>query len=273
MPRQMSDTLQWQSLSSHRLFDSLPEPAILVDVDGLIAAGNQCACELFETGEPFPVISVNELLTEPERERLQVLSWFKKWADSPAAPELDYVYLSVRTKSAAEKQLSARVSRVRIKQHTAGTFETFYLVTMHDIGPWEQRLRREREAHRIAARVLALSADAVLVVDEQSMVTYANASADVLFCCSKGTLLARPLADLIPERYRSSHAKLMQQFSQETSPSRYMSDRAPIYALTTQGNEVLVEASITRINLQNRTLFSVHLRQRQDNKPEALIGA
>ena len=75
----------------------------------------------------------------------------RKWADSPDAPELDYVYLTCRTAQGREKQLSVRVARL----DGEGAGETNYLVTMHDVSSWEKRLHDEREAHRVAARRLS----------------------------------------------------------------------------------------------------------------------
>jgi PAS domain S-box-containing protein len=245
----------WDDLSSQALFAALPDPAIVFSVDGQVVAANQCAADLFERDMPFPQINVTELLAQPERKRLDPLAWMQKWADAPHAPELAYVYLICRTATGAEKQLSVRVARL-----SPDSADTFYLVTMHDVSRWEERLRSERDAHRVASQVLAITADAVIVVDEDTRITYANSSAERLLAYPAGALVDRFLGDLMPERYRSGHAGFMQQFASETRPARLMGDRRPIVALTSDGVEIPVEASISRVTVQGKPVFSAQLR-------------
>ena len=245
----------WNELSSTALFAALPDPAIVFSVDGQVVAANQCAADLFELDMPFPQINVTELLAQPERKRLDPLAWMRKWADAPNAPELNYVYLICRTATGAEKQLSVRVARL-----APDSADTFYLVTMHDVSRWEERLRSERDAHRVATQVIAITADAVIIADADARITYTNASADRLLAYPAGALIDRNLGELIPERFRGGHAQFMQQFASETNPARLMGDRRPIVALRRDGVEIPVEASITRVTVQGKPVFSAHLR-------------
>lgn len=252
--------MHWDELTAQVLFASLPDPAIIFSVDGQVVAANQCAADLFERSMPFPELNVTELLAQPERKRLDPLAWMRKWADSPNAPELDYVYLTCRTASGEEKQLSVRVARLDIHPDTNTDADIFYLVTMHDVSRWEERLRSERAAHRIAARVLAISYDAVIIVDEDSIITYTNASTDKLLDYPATTLVGKPLSILIPERYRGGHADFMSQFATAAKAARMMGERKPIVALSRSGEEIPVEASIARITIQGKPVFSAHLR-------------
>ncbi len=244
------------ALSGAALFAALPTPAIVFAVDGTVVAANAGAAELFERSLPFPAMTVTELLAQPERQRLDPLSWMQKWAERPDAPELEYVYLTCRTASGREKQLSVRVARLAPDAQGA----TFYLVTMHDVSLWERRLHDEREAHRVAARVLAISADAVLIVDESLHISYANNSAYRLFGYPNGSLVNEPLFRLMPQRFRESHSNFMRNFAQENKPARLMGERGPVLALTRDGKEIFVEASIARMTIKGKTVFSAHLR-------------
>lgn len=247
--------LAWNELSGEALFGALPDPTIIFSADGQVVAANQRAAELFEREMPFPAISVTELLAQPERARLDPLAWMRKWADSPSAPELDYVYLTCCTASGEEKQLSVRVARLTLEQS-----DTFYLVTMHDVSHREARLRSERDAHRLASQILAISADAVVIVDDDACVTYANESAHKLLGYSAGKLKGESLDRLMPERYRPQHTQFMQEFASEVNPARLMGERAAIVALSRSGDEIPVEASISRISIQGKTVFIALLR-------------
>jgi len=255
--------MTWSNLSSEALFASLPDPAIVFSVAGQVVAANQCAAELFEQTMPFPQISVTELLAQPERSRLDPLTWMQKWADTPNAPELEYVYLICRTASGAEKQLSVRVARL-----VPSEVETYFLVTMHDVSRREERMRKERDAHRLANQVLAITADAVIMADEDANVTYANASADALLEYLPGTLKNQNLGELLPHRFRTSHIQHMREFAAEVSPARLMGERKPIVALSKNGEEIPVEASISRVTIQGKPIFVALLRDLRQRASE-----
>ena len=223
----------WQSLTAQTLFEQLPEAAMVVDVDGCVVTTNPRADDLFDIDAQAPDLTVVDLLTQPERARLNPLAWLQKWADTPEAPELDYVYLTCKTRNGRERQLAIRVSRIRDDQSRA-----FYLVTLRDISTWEERLRRERDAHRLAARVLAISADAVLTINSLYQIVYANRSAEDLFGYPQGALMGKPLSLLIPPRFRTSHEDYIRDFANEAAPSRLMSDRKAITGLTSDGTEI-----------------------------------
>lgn len=239
------------------LFSQLPTPALLVDLAGQIVRCNEAARALFELdlGDELP--NVIQLLTHPERARLNPLEWMKKWAESPDAPELDYVVLNAVTRSGAEKLLSVRVARIATE---LGSFQ--YLVCMHDISVWQKRLQNERGAHRVAARLLSITADAVLIADEGLKLTYANESAERMFEYEQGALLGQPLNVLIPTALEEQHGRHIQKFREGKQASRLMSARNPVRALTSNGREIEIDASITRINTQAETVYCALIREK-----------
>jgi len=263
--------MAWSELTGEALFAALPTPALVFAADGSVVAANQGAADLFERDLPFPAMTVTDLLAQPERTRLDPLAWMRKWADTPDAPELDYVYLTCRTAQGKEKQLSVRVARLACADGEAN--DTAYLVTMHDVSSWEKRIHDEREAHRVAARVLAISADAVIIVDERFDITYANHSAYKMLKYPYGSLLHTPLAGLIPERFRGRHDGFMAQFAKETNPARLMGERGPIVALAKDGEEIPVEASIARMTIKGKPVFSAQLRLRTASRAAAAADA
>ncbi len=255
----MSDQVagSWQSGSEGRLLAQLPTPVIVVTTQGRVVFGNESAAELFDTEMPFDEVSVLDLLTQHERTRLNPLAWMEKWANSPNAPELDYVYLTCQTSTGQEKQLSVRVARADL----GGT--PHYLVTMHDMSRWLERWHTERDSHRVAARILSITADGVLMTDEELVITYANSSAEHLFGYAQGELVGKPLAELIPSRFRGAHIEHVARFVKEPQPSRLMSQRTPVTGLTKDGREVPIQASITRLSVSGRAVFSALLRPDQ----------
>ncbi len=241
-------------LSAAGLFEQLPNAALIIATDGDVVAGNARAAQLFEVDPAFDGVSVTDLLPEPERQRLNPLDWLKRWAEEPDAPELDYVYLTGRTPTGTEMQLRARVSRIE-----SGS-EFLYLVLLHDMTQAEARQRAERRGHRIAARTLAISADAVITADADQNVMSFNDSAARLFGYRAAEVLGKPLEKLIPPRFHDAHRRHISQFADESAASRLMGERAHVLGLTKNGEEIPIEVSITKVSDEHGPVFSAHVR-------------
>lgn len=250
-------------LSGRALLEALPEPALVIDAAGVIMATNAAANRLLATPHAPLGQSITAFLPEQERSRLNPLAWLRRWADEPEAPELAHVRLWCRDQSGVQKPVRVRVGRL-----PAATMH--YLVMLADVSDEQARQQRTRAAHRLAARVLAISADAIINVDQSLHILYANPSADALFGYPPGHLLGKPLDLLIPERFRPRHRGFIEQFAFESAPSRLMGQRAEIRGLTAGGEEIPLEASITKVTVEHGLVFSANLR---DLRPrEAMLA-
>ena len=243
-------------LTSDALFAQLPEPALLIASTGALVDANPLARVLFELPDSLADLSVVDLLPEPERRRLDPLAWFDRWSTTPDAPELQYVYLTCRTQSGAEKQLRVRVARVG----DADAGGVHYLVVLHDVTAEQARTQEFKNAHRIAARVLAISSDAVVTVDRSFRILDVNAGAQSLFGYTRAELVGAPLAELLPDRFRVTHAGHMETFAAEPDASRLMGDRQAVVGRANSGEEIPLEASITKVTVDGDLVFSAHLR-------------
>lgn len=254
-------------LSARRLLEALPDAAVVIDQDGRIVAGNEHANDLLATSTTPLDAGILEFLPEQERRRLNPLQWLRRWAEAPQAPELTHVRLWCRDRNGHDKAVRVRVGALP-------TTPPAYLVLLTDVTAEQAQQYRTRSAHRLAARVLAISADAIVNVDESLTIVYANPSAERLFGYPPGTLTGRPLAELLPERFRRGHAEVMHRFAAEPSPSRLMGQRAEICGLTSEGEEIPLEASITKVTMDHGLIFSAHLRDLRPRKADeaALAG-
>jgi len=235
------------------LLTGFPEPTLVIRPDGAIQFLNAAAERLLEPASDVPG-NIADYLPENERSRLDPLAWLERWAETPDAPETDFVHLTLRTGSGREVPVRVRVGRVRERD------ETFWVVMLHDISAEQLRQQEARSAHRLAARVLAISADAIVTVDPELTISYANPSAERLFGYGAGELRGRPLNDLLPARFRATHPKQIAGFAAESSPARLMGERAAVVGLASDGEELPLEASITKVTLDRQVMFSAHLR-------------
>ena len=131
---------------------------------------------------------------------------------------------------------------------------------LQDITEAQARQHEERQAHRLSARLLAISADAVLTTNAQLVISHANPAAERLFGYGPGALNGTPLAALLPERYRSEHASHIERFAREAQPARLMGERSEIIGLARTGEEIPLEASISKLTMEQETVFSAQLR-------------
>jgi PAS domain S-box-containing protein len=232
---------------------------LVIQADGTLVFANDAAVRLLEVDKPAAGL-ITDYLPENERSRLDPLAWLQRWAETPDAPEMDFVHLIVRTTSGRELPARVRVGRLR-----AGD-ETLYVVMLQDISRDQSRAQQTRSAHRLAARVLAISADAIVTVDPQLRVSYANPSAEALFGYGSGELVGVDLGTLLPQRFRAGHGAQIAQFASESRPARLMGDRAEVVGLTRAGDEIPLEASITKVTLEGDVYFSAHLRDLRARK-------
>ncbi len=248
-----------ENVSAASLLSGFPEPMLVIRPDGSLVFINEAAAQLLETSAQ-PEGPITAFLPENERSRLNPLAWLQRWAETPDAPEMDFVHLIVRTTTGRELPARVRVGRMREAD------ETLYVVMLQDISRDQSRQQQARSAHRLAARVLAISADAIITADPSLRISYANASAERLFGFANGELVGRSLNDLLPERFRSAHPGQIAQFAAESRPARLMGERAEIVGLSRSGEEIPLEAAITKVTLDNEVYFSAHLRDLRPRK-------
>lgn len=233
---------------------------LVIQPDGALVFMNDAAIRLLEVRDLPVEALITDYLPENERSRLNPLAWLQRWAETPDAPEMDFVHLIVRTATGLELPARVRVGRIREND------KTLYVVMLQDISRDQTRQQQARSAHRLAARVLAISADAIITVNPDLQVSYANQSAERLFGYGSGELVGQNLNELLPDRFRTGHADQIARFAAESRPARLMGERAEIRGLARSGEEIPLEAAITKVTLDDEVFFSAHLRDLRPRK-------
>ncbi len=253
--------MTFDSLSAQDLLRTFPEPALVIDHEGGVVYANNAAERLLNPQGIAHGTRITNFLPEDERSRLRPLEWLKRWAESPDAPELRHVHLYCAAASGSTIPVRVRVGRLNLEPPC-------YMVMLQDVSEEQARQHETRQAQRLASRQLAISADAILNVDEQLTITYANSAAHTLFGYRAGTLVGKPLALLLPERFRPSHDRHMHAFSAETSAARLMGERAEISGRHADGSELPLEASIAKITTDRGQIFTAHVRDLRERKAQ-----
>ena len=108
--------------------------------------------------------------------------------------------------------------------------------------------------------ILDIADDAVIAVDEASIIQLFNKGAEHTFGYRAEELIGQSLNKLLPIRFSRNHQSHIQKFAQTPVVSRQMGERSEIYGLRKDGTEFPAEASISRLNTSKGMTFTVILR-------------
>lgn len=97
--------------------------------------------------------------------------------------------------------------------------------------------------------IIGNCADAVVVVDTDQTITYANNSAELMFNRSGDSFVGQPLDILIPKQTRTQHRSQASSYRDGDEPARFMENRSvPILGVRADGSEFPVNISILKSN-------------------------
>lgn len=110
------------------------------------------------------------------------------------------------------------------------------------------------------ARIAAISADAVICVDETQTIVFFNRGAELIFGYDAEEILGQPLERLLPSAFRAAHHEHVDAFGHSPTMAKRMGERLPISGRRKNGEEFPAEASITKLEVEGRRLYSAVLR-------------
>jgi PAS domain S-box-containing protein len=110
------------------------------------------------------------------------------------------------------------------------------------------------------ASILDIAVDAIIVVSSSQHILHFNQGATQVFGYLPEEMVGRPLAALMPERYRGAHGAHVQEFRGSAERARRMAERREIYGVRKDGTEFPAEASISRLETRHGPIYTVVLR-------------
>lgn len=131
------------------------------------------------------------------------------------------------------------------------------------------RKRAEAAAKASESRlsgILDVTSDAIIMIDKDQRVSMFNKGSEKIFGHVAGNVIGQPLDILIPETFRVVHGEHIAKFDRSQDASRPMSERKEIFGLRKDGTDFPAEASITKLELNGETVFSVILRDITEGK-------
>jgi PAS domain S-box-containing protein len=111
------------------------------------------------------------------------------------------------------------------------------------------------------AAMIASAMDGVITIDHAQRIVLFNQAAERMFRCTAADVLGAPLDRLLPERFRTGHARLVRAFGETGETSRRMGALSrPLTGLRADGEEFPIEASISHTEEGGQPLYTVILR-------------
>lgn len=118
----------------------------------------------------------------------------------------------------------------------------------------------DRQTGRLLSGILDVSFEAIITIDSDYIIEIFNKGAERIFGYQAAEAVGQPLETLIPERFRANHGEHMMSFRGSSQTSRLMDGRGEIRGLRKDGEEFPAEASISRVDVDEREFFTVVLR-------------
>jgi PAS domain S-box-containing protein len=155
---------------------------------------------------------------------------------------------------------------------------TAELVSLNHRLQWEldiaQRLKEERDRVNMALRfsqarfsgILEIASDAIISINANQCITLFNQGAEKIFGYMAEEVLGQPLDILLPVAAIAAHRRHVAEFGSSASHARRMGERALIFGQHKDGTEFPCEASISRLELGEETVFTVILRDITERK-------
>lgn len=126
-----------------------------------------------------------------------------------------------------------------------------------------------KAALEVLRRVLQNAPEAIMLVNEEGIIEFANEEAESLFGYGKKELNGVSVAQIVPKRFHGTHRRHRKAYLAHPTRKR-MGDHYGTPALKKDGSEILTATLLSASKIGSRTIVTVFIRQL--NEPEVQEG-
>ncbi len=116
------------------------------------------------------------------------------------------------------------------------------------------------------AGITRIAAEAILSVDDSLRITLFNAGAERIFGYSRAEMMGVSLERLLPERFHAMHRAHMRAFAESPESERHMHSLREIQGRRKSGEEFPAEATVSKLKVGGRQLYTIALRDITERK-------
>jgi PAS domain S-box-containing protein len=135
-----------------------------------------------------------------------------------------------------------------------------------DITRQRQAENSLRESQARLEAIIGAATDAIITIDADQQIILFNAAAERLFGYQAHEVIGQPLNLLLPKRYWADHSEHIRHFSQTGVTARAMGQAGELAARRADGQEFLIEAMISQVEVSGQKLYTVILRDVTERK-------
>ncbi len=129
-----------------------------------------------------------------------------------------------------------------------------------------RELERIRVSEARLSGILDMAYEAIISIDDAQQIILFNKGAEQIFGYSQDEAVGQPIDLLLPERFRTLHHSHIAGFAASPGTARPMGDRREICGRRKNGEEFPAEASISKLVMAGRKIFTVVLRDITERK-------
>lgn len=108
--------------------------------------------------------------------------------------------------------------------------------------------------------IIASAMDAIVTIDHDQNIVIFNQAAELMFGYSAEEVIGKSIHTLLPDRFRGRHQTHIHRFGENGITNRTMGRLGTIYGLRANGEEFPIEASISKIRVNDTWSYTVILR-------------
>jgi PAS domain S-box-containing protein len=116
-----------------------------------------------------------------------------------------------------------------------------------------------QQSQVLLGSIIHSAMDAIIVVDEDQNILIFNPASEKMFRRSADEVKGKPLALLIPERFRAGHIRDVRNFGRTAKTSRTAENLGSVVGLRSTGEEFPLEVSISQAEVGGRKFFTAIL--------------
>lgn len=237
------------------LVEGLPEAIIVATPEGTITYFNPASERLLEYGQDEVVGRNIAMLVPPQPDRrADAMKWLERWAHESEETQSRFLDLIAQSRSGRLMPVDVRVRERSIEG------ARHYFITFRDNSTRRLEQAAFKEAHLKASRILQIAEDGIISTDGSQHITFFNLKAEQMFGYRAEDVVGRPLAMLLPERYRHRHTREVESFGTGKQASRKMNERGSVLGLRKNGEEFPMEVAITKVSVGGALTFTAHVR-------------